>query len=36
VLGQVRVLEEEDVVVRPGRGHGVPGTAERVLAIVGL
>jgi hypothetical protein len=36
VLGQIRVLEEDDVVVRAGGGDRVPHTPERVLQILGL
>src|SRR6188768_19371 len=36
VLREVRVLEEDDVVVGAGRGDGVPDARERLLLVAGL
>jgi hypothetical protein len=36
VLRQVRVLEEDDVVVGAGRGDAVPHLLERVVLVVGV
>src|SRR3954464_941341 len=36
VLGEVGVLEEDDVVVGPRRGDGVPDLIERGLLVVGF